>query len=98
MGVDITDYDWQRNLLYVRSTAIPSMIRVHSPDVRGRDVYTAKVNEYVPKWQLEQLKEKLEEYDNYIQWLCQFVPEDRWDEVYDQMTKMGIDYIGADDV
>lgn len=41
MGIVITDYDWQRNLLYVQSTAIPSMIRVHSPDVRGRDVYTA---------------------------------------------------------
>ena len=44
------------------------------------------------------MKAKLEEYDNYIQWLCQFVPEDRWDEVYDQITRMGIDYIGADDV
>jgi len=53
---------------------------------------------FVDKSLVEQMKAKLEEYDNYIQWLCQFVPEDRWDEVYDQITKMGIDYIGADDV
>lgn len=62
---------------------------------------TAFVSEfpYNPKDDdIENLKEKLEEYDNYIQWLCQFVPEDRWDEVYDQMTRMGIDYRGADDV
>lgn len=49
--------------------------------------------------EIEDLKQKLEEYDNYIQWLASvFVPKDRWDEVYDDMTKMGIDYIGADDV
>lgn len=53
---------------------------------------------FVDKNLMEQMKAKLEEYDNYIQWLCQFVPEDRWDEVYDQITKMGIDYIEADDV
>lgn len=54
---------------------------------------------YNPKdSEIEDLKAKLKEYDNYIQWLCQFVPEDRWDEVYDEITKMGIDYIGADDV
>lgn len=53
---------------------------------------------FVDKNLMEQMKAKLEEYDSYIQWLCQFVPEDRWDEVYDQITKMGIDYIGADDV
>ena len=54
---------------------------------------------YNPKdGEIDYLKAKLEEYDNYIQWLCQFVPEDRWDEVYDEITKMGIDYIGADDV
>ena len=75
---------------------VPSYVRVENrhfpPRTKGR------FRVYVPEDQLEQLKEKLEEYDNYIQWLCQFVPEDRWDEVYDQMTKMGIDYIGADDV
>lgn len=75
---------------------VPSYVRVENrhfqPHAKGR------FRVYVPEDRLEQLKEKLEDYDNYIQWLCQFVPEDRWDEVYDQMTKMGIDYIGADDV
>lgn len=49
-----------------------------------KDVYAEKVNEYLLKRRLEQL----EEYDNYIQWLCQFVSEDRWDEVYDEIAKM----------
>lgn len=75
---------------------VPSYVRVENkhfaPHIKGR------FRVYVPEDRLEQLKEKLEEYDNYIQWLCQFVPEDRRDEVYDQITKMGIDYIGADDV
>lgn len=75
---------------------VPSYVRVENrhfpPRTKGR------FRLYVPEDRLEQLKEKLEEYDNYIQWLCQFLPEDRWDEVYDEITKMGIDYVGADDV
>jgi hypothetical protein len=75
---------------------VPSYVRVENKHLAPHTKDRFRV--YVPEDQLEQLKEKLEEYDSYIQWLCQFVPEDRWDEVYDQITKMGIDYIGADDV
>lgn len=54
---------------------------------------------FVDKQMFEQMKAKLEEYDNYIQWLASvFVSEDRWEEVYNQMAAMGIDYRGADDV
>lgn len=98
MSVMVTDYDWQRNALLVSSPAIPSVIRLHKEDDREREVYTARVYEYVPRDRLEQIKEKLEEYDNYIQWLFQFVPEDRWDEVLADMASMRIDYRGADDV
>lgn len=76
--------------------AVPSFVRVENKHFTPRTKGRFRV--YVPDDRMEQLKEKLEEYDNYIQWLCQFVPEDRWGEVYDQITKMGIDYIGADDV
>ena len=76
---------------------VPSYVRVENkrfpPRTKGRFMV------YVPEYRFEQLKEKLEEYDNYIQWLASmFVPEERWDEVYDEITKMGIDYRGADDV
>lgn len=75
---------------------VPSYVRVENrhfpPRAKGR------FRVYVPEDQLEHLKEKLEEYDNYIQWLFQFVPEDRWDEVLADMSLMGIDYSGADDV
>lgn len=74
----------------------------HNGDFRGIEHIEVRwpdeLRLFVDKSLMEQMKSKLEEYDNYIQWLCQFVPEDRWDEVYDQITKMGIDYIGADDV
>jgi hypothetical protein len=53
---------------------------------------------FYDKQLFEQMKAKLKEYDNCIQRLCRLVPEDRWDEVYDEITKMGIDYVGADDV
>jgi hypothetical protein len=76
---------------------VPSYVRVENkhfaPHTKGR------FRVYVPEDQLEQLNEKLEEYDNYIQWLASvYVPEKDWDKVYDEMTKMGIDYRGADDV
>ena len=49
--------------------------------------------------EIEDLKKKLEEYDSYIQWLASvYVPEKDWGKVYDEMTKMGIDYRGANDV
>ena len=64
MSVMVTDYDWQRNALLVSSPAIPSVIRLHKEDERGREVYTARVYEYVPKHMLEQLEDNLEEYGN----------------------------------
>lgn len=97
MSVMVTDYDGQRNALLVSSPAIPSVIRLHKEDERGREVYTARVYEYVPKHMLEQLEDNLEEYGNYILWLSNFVPSDIWDEVHRQITAMGIDYKGADD-
>lgn len=49
MSAMATDYDWQRNVLLVSSPAIPTSIRLHKQDEREREVYTAKVYEYVPK-------------------------------------------------
>lgn len=98
MSFVVTDYDWNRNTLFVSGNAVPSRIRFHKDDSRKREVYTARVYEYVPRHLLEDAEQRVEEYDNYIKWLCNFVPQDRWDEVYDQITAMGIDYIGADDV
>lgn len=95
----IVSYDPERdNLTVVTEHAPCTEVVIHKPDTRGRSVYTARTYAYVSKERFAQLREKLEEYDNYIQWLLQFVPEDRWDEVYGEITRMGIDYRGDDDV
>ena len=98
METTVVGYDYGRNALWVSSSVVPSMILLTKHDLRDMDMRTVRDYEYVMKDALDDARHKLDEYDNYIQWLCQFVPEDRWDEVYDEMTRMGIDYRGADDV
>ena len=92
-------YDYERDRLSIVTDRIPfHEVALSKPDPRGRDVYTARPYVYVPKERFDQLREMLEERDNYIQWLFQFVPEDRRDEVYKEIAEMGINYISADDV
>lgn len=91
-GTTVVGYDWGRNALWVSSSVVPSMILLTKHDSRDMDMRTARTYEYVMKDALDDARYKLEEYDNYIQWLCQFVPEDRWDEVLAGMASMGIDY------
>ena len=75
------------------------MILLTKHDSRDMDMRMARTYEYVMKYALDDARHKLEEYDNYIQWLASvYVPKKDWDKVYDEMTKMGIDYRGPDDL
>lgn len=98
MGAIVTDYDWKRDALLISSPVVPSRIRLSKPDSRGREVYTAQVFEYVRKDAFDDVMCRLGEHDHFIRYLCQFVPRHKRKHVMQQMSDMGIDYKGADEL